>query len=202
MLVLRTAAPSGRSQIADTGEEHAVQRFFLACEDRLIEHLRAHPARARKHADPVLPPRLHGHDDVLSRLRRTPEVVEQAPQRLAVRPARAERVCAMLLDDRLVDQGFQLPTELVVEALIVVEGLVGGGGAHFGRGRSSAGLRAKKLTGRSSNSCHEVGKTGQSSGRTTWWKPSVYQSTMSRSSIRRSWLVHCGRPAPPFAWFG
>ena len=39
-----------------------------------------------------------------------------------------------------------LVSELVVEALIVVEGLVGGGGAHFGRGRSSAGLRAKKFT--------------------------------------------------------
>src|ERR1044071_1260544 len=160
MLVLRTAAPSGREQIADTREEHAVQRFFLACEDRLRADLWRPAARAREHPDPVLPPRLHGHDDVLSRLRCAPEVVEQAPQRLALRPARAERGCAMLLDDRLVDQGLQPATELLVEALVVVEGLVGGGGAHFGLGRSSAGLRAKKLTGRSSNSCHEVGKTG------------------------------------------
>src|ERR1051325_7116689 len=91
MLVLRTAAPSGREQIADTGEEHAVHRFFLACEDRLVEQLWRHAARAREYADPVLPPRLHGHDDVLSRLRCAPEVVEQAPQRLALPPARAER---------------------------------------------------------------------------------------------------------------
>ena len=59
------------------------------------------------------------------------------------------------------------------------------------------GFSEKKFIGRIMNSCHKVGITGQSSMRTTWWKPSVYQATMSVFSMGRSALVHAGRPSPP-----
>ena len=44
---------------------------------------------------------------------------------------------------------------------------------------SSAGLPAKKPDGLSLKPMWVTGITGQSSGRTMWWAPNVYQSTMS-----------------------
>ena len=43
---------------------------------------------------------------------------------------------------------------------------------------SSAGLPSKKPTGLRWKPVKAHGITGQSSGRTTWWAPTVYQSTM------------------------
>ena len=39
--------------------------------------------------------------------------------------------------------------------------------------------------------------TGQSSGRTTWCAPNVYQTTTSVSVMGRSPRVYSGKPAPP-----
>jgi len=61
-------------------------------------------------------------------------------------------------------------------------------------GRVRVGFWSKKLTGRIRKSCQSVGMTGQSSRRTTWWKPSVYQATMSVFSIERFAFVHSGSP--------
>ena len=73
---------------------------------------------------------------------------------------------------------------------------------HRTFGKSTAGFLAKKSKGRSSNSCQAVGMMGQSSGRVTWWKPSVYQTTISVFSIGRLALVHAGRPSPPWLCVG
>jgi len=59
------------------------------------------------------------------------------------------------------------------------------------------GFPTKKFTGRMMNSCHKVGITGQSSMRGTWWKPSVYQATMSVFSMGRLAFVHAGKPSLP-----
>ena len=48
-----------------------------------------------------------------------------------------------------------------------------------GRGTSSAGFRSKKPTGLSMKPIGVTGITGQSSGRTMWWAPKVYQTTTS-----------------------
>ena len=49
---------------------------------------------------------------------------------------------------------------------------------------------------------YSTGITGQSSGRTKWVTPNVYQSTTSVSAIDRSAAVQRGRPSPPACWFG
>src|SRR5438045_3722057 len=59
----------------------------------------------------------------------------------------------------------------------------GSASLHRTLGKSTAGFRAKKSNGRSSNSCQAAGIMGQSSGRATWWNPIVYQTTMSVFSI-------------------
>src|SRR6185369_6985062 len=71
-----------------------------------------------------------------------------------------------------------------------------------GGGTSSAGFRSKNPTGLSRNPAVATGMIGQSSGRGTWWWPNVYQTTTSRSSTGRSWLVQAGSPAPPGCRFG
>jgi hypothetical protein len=43
------------------------------------------------------------------------------------------------------------------------------------------------------NSCHMTGMTGQSSARGAWWKPSVYQATMSMFSMGRFALVQMAK---------
>ena len=45
------------------------------------------------------------------------------------------------------------------------------------------------------NSCHMTGMTGQSSARGAWWKPSVYQATMSVFSMGRFALVQMANPS-------
>jgi hypothetical protein len=50
---------------------------------------------------------------------------------------------------------------------------------------SRAGLPAKKPDGLSLKPTCVTGITGQSSGRTTWWAPNVYQSTTSVASVSR-----------------
>lgn len=56
------------------------------------------------------------------------------------------------------------------------------------RGRSSAGFPVKKPTGLRWNPMLVTGMTGQSSGRTTWWAPKLYQTTRSvLSSGRSAW---------------
>ena len=59
----------------------------------------------------------------------------------------------------------------------------------IGGGTSSAGLRSKKPTGFSEKPMYDTGMTGQSSGRTTWWEPNVYQTTTSVFSIGSSFFV-------------
>ncbi len=56
-------------------------------------------------------------------------------------------------------------------------------------GMSMAGLRGKKLNGFNSNSPQAKGIMGQSSLRTTWWNPKVYQTTMSVLAMGRFALV-------------
>ena len=63
---------------------------------------------------------------------------------------------------------------------------VSGSASGAERGMSSAGLPAKKPAGLSLKPTWVTGITGQSSGRTTWWAPNVYQSTTSVSSVGRS----------------
>lgn len=53
------------------------------------------------------------------------------------------------------------------------------------RGRSMAGFLSKKAAGIKLNPWSSNGSMGQSSGRATWWKPMVYQSTISVFSMRR-----------------
>ena len=56
-------------------------------------------------------------------------------------------------------------------------------------GSSSPDSMAKKLCGISVKPNQWVGITGQSSIRVMWWKPTVYQATMSRFEIARSRAV-------------
>ena len=51
---------------------------------------------------------------------------------------------------------------------------------------SSAGLPSKNPAGLSLKPMCVTGITGQSSGRTMWWAPNVYQSTTSVPSVGRS----------------
>lgn len=62
-------------------------------------------------------------------------------------------------------------------------------------GRSSIGFLGKKSNGRRMNSCHMTGMTGQSSARGAWWKPSVYQATISVFSMGRLALVQMAKPS-------
>src|SRR6516164_7438043 len=47
------------------------------------------------------------------------------------------------------------------------------------------GFAQKKWNGRMTKSCHITGMTDQSSSRGTWWKPNVYQATISVFSMLR-----------------
>ena len=67
---------------------------------------------------------------------------------------------------------------------------------------SSAGLPTKNPHGSSLKPIGCTGMTGQSSGRTTWLVPNVYQSTTSVSTSERSCATKAGRPPPPADWFG
>src|ERR1700686_4613208 len=69
-------------------------------------------------------------------------------------------------------------------------------------GRVSTGLCGKKSNGRRTKSCHMTGMTGQSSARVTWWKPSVYQATMSVFSMGRLALVQAARVSSPLLSVG
>src|SRR6185436_16111751 len=71
-----------------------------------------------------------------------------------------------------------------------------------GRGTSSAGLRSKKPTGLSAKPMYVTGITGQSSVRTTWWAPKVYQTTSWALLRGASSSTYAGSPAPPGCWFG
>src|SRR5215469_1936132 len=64
-------------------------------------------------------------------------------------------------------------------------------------GKVRTGFCAKKSKGRRTKSCHITGMTGQSSARGTWWKPSVYQATMSVFSMGRLALVQTAKPSSP-----
>src|SRR6267142_4456600 len=60
-----------------------------------------------------------------------------------------------------------------------------------------AGLVAKKLCGISVKPNQWVGITGQSSIRVMWWKPTVYQATMSRLPVGRSRAVQAPSVSDP-----
>ncbi len=61
-------------------------------------------------------------------------------------------------------------------------------------GMSSVGLRSKKPTGSRRKPAFVIGMIGQSSGRTKWVTPIVYQSTTSSPSSGRS-VLHTGSPS-------
>mgnify|MGYP003146356300 CR=1 FL=1 len=64
----------------------------------------------------------------------------------------------------------------------------------------SAGLWAKKLNGRIMKPFHIVDITGQSSVWGTWWKPIVYQVTMSVLAIGRSCSTQVASVSEPSLW--
>ena len=75
------------------------------------------------------------------------------------------------------------------------------------RRRSRAGRRARgcgrrSRPGESRKPVYSTGITGQSSGRTKWVTPNVYQTTTSVSTSDRSAAVQRGSPSPPACWFG
>jgi len=57
------------------------------------------------------------------------------------------------------------------------------------------GFRSKKSWGVRVARVHMVGMTGQSSARTMWWKPMVYQATRSVSRIERFFLAQAWSPS-------
>ena len=69
--------------------------------------------------------------------------------------------------------------------------------AHSGfGGRSMDGFREKNPIGRSTKLWVTTGMMGQSSGRGTWWKPSVSHATRSVFTIGRLADVQLGSPCP------
>ena len=61
-------------------------------------------------------------------------------------------------------------------------------------GRFMVGLFVRNWNGRSEKVCHMIGIWGQSSGRGTWWKPTVYQATISVFMMFRFCLTHSVSP--------
>src|SRR4029077_18087764 len=76
------------------------------------------------------------------------------------------------------------------------------GRRHGVLGKVSTGFCGKKSKGRMTNSCHITGITGQSSARGMWWKPMVYQATISVFSIGRLAFVQTARPSSPLLAVG
>src|SRR5882757_8261301 len=64
-------------------------------------------------------------------------------------------------------------------------------------GRSIVGFLGRNWNGRSEKVCHMTGICGQSSGRGTWWKPTVYQATMSVFMMLRFFFTHSVSPSVP-----
>ena len=165
----------------------------------------------------------HGEARGAGRLRRDLAAEQPRPADVAARVEAAEDVAVELLEvehlqqlgdvarlrfapidriRRVVHAGNRRPAARGAPALRRPVG-VAAAVARGGRSRtSSAGLRSKKPTGISMKPVYSTGITGQSSGRTKWVTPNVYQSTTSVSSSGRSAAVHAGRPSPPACWFG
>src|SRR5436309_6328558 len=116
--------PSRLDESADASDEHAVQRLFLGCEHRFVEYLGLLAAHARERAEPIVTPWLDRNHGQLPRLRRAPEVIEEATQRFALRAASPDRVRAVFGDHIVGHEPPKLGAQLPVEALVVMEGLV------------------------------------------------------------------------------